>query len=540
MPKPVALIILDGWGLAAPGPGNGVELAQTPNVDRWMETCPTTQLNASGLDVGLPPGQIGNSEVGHLNIGAGLVVHQDSTRITVAIESGDFFTNAVFNAAVEHVQRNGSRLHLIGLIGNGGVHAYDTHLNALLKLAHDRNLAEVYVHAFTDGRDTLPQSGLGFMEALLAEMERLGTGQVASVIGRYFAMDRDKRWERTGVAYEAMVNGQGHTAPDPLTAIQQSYARDPRGDEFIEPTVILGPDGQPLPRIGDNDAVICFNFRADRVRQITRAFTQDDFNAMVVEWYAKQQALGQPVPAQPWQRERLLENLLYGTMTQYESDFDLPVAFPPHYIKEPLAKVIADAGMRQYHSAETEKYAHVTFFLNGGREEPFPGEDRVLVPSPKVPTYDQQPEMSAEGVTAKMLEAINSDQYDFLIVNFANPDMVGHTGVIPAVVKACETVDRCAGQLVDAITAKGGAAILIADHGNAEQLIDPTTGGPHTAHTTNPVPCILVAAPAADLGRDAITLRDGGRLADVAPTLIDLLGLQPAADMTGKSLIQRR
>lgn len=538
MAKPVALLILDGWGIAPPGPGNGVELANTPNVDRWTELCPYTHLSASGRDVGLPDGQIGNSEVGHLNIGAGLVVYQDSTRITVSIEEGEFFQNPALLSATEHVRRNASRLHLIGLVGRGGVHAYDSHLAALLRLARDQGITEVYVHAFTDGRDTLPQSGYRFMQELLAVIDEIGVGNVASVIGRYYAMDRDKRWERIGVAYEALVDGVGLTSSDPLAAIQAAYERDPRGDEFIEPTVIVDPTGTPLPRIRDNDAVICFNFRADRVRQMTRAFKQIDFNQMIVEWYAQQQTQGYSVPEKMWQRERPLDNLYYVTMTQYDASFDLPIAFPPNYIAEPLAKVLADAGMRQYHSAETEKYPHVTFFLNGGLEAPFPHEDRTMVASPKVATYDLQPDMSAYGVTEKMLEAIDSD-YDFLIVNFANPDMVGHTGVIPAVVEACETVDECAGRVVAAVLARGGAVLIIADHGNAEQLIDPLTGGPHTAHTTNPVPCILVAAPALHLDREHITLRDGGRLADVAPTLLDLLGLAPAASMTGTSLIIR-
>jgi 2,3-bisphosphoglycerate-independent phosphoglycerate mutase len=530
---------MDGWGLAPDGPGNGVALANTPNVDRWMATCPMTQLNASGLDVGLPQGQIGNSEVGHLNIGAGLVVHQDSTRISLSIAEGDFFTNPAFSAAIDHVKSRGSRLHLIGLVGSGGVHAYDTHLNALLRLAQEGGLPQAYVHAFMDGRDTLPQSGLGFMRQLQATMDQNQYGAVASVIGRYFAMDRDKRWERIGVAYDAMVSGTGHTAPSALAAIEASYLRDPRGDEFIEPTVILDASGEPLPRIQSGDAVICFNFRADRVRQITRAFTQPDLNEMIIQWYAQQQAQGLQVPATLWQRDPTLEDLHYVTMTQYEADFKLPIAFPPHYITQPLAKVIADAGKTQYHSAETEKYAHVTFFLNGGKEEPFPGEDRALMPSPKVATYDLQPEMSAFGVKDKLLAAINSDQYDFLIVNFANPDMVGHTGVIPAVVKACETVDACLGEVMPALLARGGAAVLIADHGNAEQMIDPATGGPHTAHTTNPVPCILVAADSLGLGREQIAMREGGRLADIAPTILDLMGLQPASDMTGRSLLIR-
>ncbi|GAA5530517.1 2,3-bisphosphoglycerate-independent phosphoglycerate mutase [Herpetosiphon gulosus] len=539
-PRPVLLAIMDGWGLAPAGPGNGVSLANTPNVDHWMATCPTTQLHASGLDVGLPEGQIGNSEVGHLNIGAGLVVYQDSTRISESIKSGEFFENPAFLEAVQIVKERGTNMHLIGLIGRGGVHAYDIHLAGLLQLMAQQGVNRTYIHAFMDGRDTLPQSGLGYMQELQRTIAQIGVGQVASVIGRYYAMDRDKRWERVGAAYAAMVEGVGHTASDPINAIEQSYLRDARGDEFIEATVITDSAGVALPRISAGDVVICFNFRADRVRQITRALMQPDFNTMVQEWYANQAEQGLQLPTTIWQRPEQVPNLHYVTMTQYDATFPYAIAYPPHYITEPLAKVIADAGKRQYHSAETEKYPHVTFFLNGRREEPFAGEDRVMASSPKVATYDLQPEMSAEEVAAKLLDAVNSQVYDFLVVNFANPDMVGHTGVIPAVVKACETVDHCLGQVVPAVVAQGGVAILIADHGNAEQMIDPQTGGPHTAHTTNLVPCILVADPATGLTREHISLRAGGRLADLAPTILDLLGLQKAEAMTGTSLIETK
>ena len=537
--RPVLLVIMDGWGIAPPGPGNGVVLANTPNVDRWTATCPYTQLNASGLDVGLPLGQIGNSEVGHLNIGAGLIVNQDSTRISLAISQGDFFHNSAFVDAVNHVKARGSRLHLIGLVGSGGVHAYDTHLSALLTVAQEQGLEQAYIHAFMDGRDTLPQSGLGFMQKLEASLQTQNIGVIASVIGRYYAMDRDKRWERIGMAYDALVSGAGLFAPSAAAAIEESYARDSRGDEFILPTIIRDANGAALPRIGAGDAVICYNFRADRVRQITRAFTQPDLNEMIIQWYAQQHTQGLEVPSTLWQREAQLADLAYVTMTQYEAGFQLPIAFPPRYITEPLAKVIADAGKAQYHSAETEKYAHVTFFLNGGNEQPFHAEDRALVSSPKVATYDMQPEMSAFGVRDKLLDAINSDHYDFMIVNFANPDMVGHTGVIPAVVEACETVDTCLGAVIPLVLAKGGAAVLIADHGNAEQMIDPETGGIHTAHTTNQVPCILVVADGLALDRAHVSLRDGGRLADVAPTILDLMGLQAPDAMTGRSLIVR-
>jgi 2,3-bisphosphoglycerate-independent phosphoglycerate mutase len=509
----VVLAILDGWGERAETEGNGIKLAKTPHIDHWRATRPWTLLGAAEKNVGLPPGQMGNSEVGHLNLGAGFVVMQDITLIDDSIADGSFFENDALNAAVQHVREHGTQLHIIGLLGSGGVHSHMNHEKALIELARRHSLDRVYVHAFTDGRDTMPRSGLGYMQELEAYMAESGVGQVATVIGRYYAMDRDKRWERTKMAYDAMVAGVGRPAESAQAAILRSYDEDVT-DEFIKPAVMMQGDS-PLATIRDGDSIVCFNFRADRVRQITRAFVLQDFDGFARE---------------------ALRDLLYITMTEYEKGLPVQIAFENDDVSVPLAKVISDAGLKQLHVAETEKYAHVTFFFNGGREEPFPGEDRLLAPSPKdVPTYDLKPEMNAYGIRDGILKALDDDTYDFMIVNFANADMVGHTGVIPAVVTACETVDACLGAIVPAVLAKGGAVLITADHGNAELLIDPATGGPHTAHTTNPVPCILVAA--AGIGLDQARLRDGGRLSDVAPTLLGLLGLGSAPEMTGKSLI---
>jgi 2,3-bisphosphoglycerate-independent phosphoglycerate mutase len=517
-PRPVLLVIRDGWGERDEIEGNGVKLARTPYDDRWRAECPFTLVRAAGKDVGLPTGQMGNSEVGHLNLGAGFIVRQDITVIDDSIADGTFFTNPVLCTAFRTVRDRGTALHLIGLLGPGGVHSHVNHTKALLELAKREGLERVYVHLFTDGRDTMPQSGIEFARDLLAFMAERQIGRVASVVGRYYAMDRDKRWERTRQAYDLLTKGVGRPAPDALTAIQRSYDEGVT-DEFIKPAVIVDEAGQPVATIGDGDAVVCFNFRADRVRQISRAFTLPDFDG--------------------FERE-MLRDLIYIAMTEYEKNMPYQVAFQNDDVAMPLAKVISDAGLRQFHAAETEKYPHVTFFFNGGREQPFPGEDWQIVPSPKdVPTYDLKPEMSAYGVRDVVLHAIASDQYDFILVNYANPDMVGHTGVIPAVVKACEVVDECTGAIVDAVVARGGVALVMADHGNAELMIDPETGGPHTAHTTNPVPTYLIAAPGLGLDKGQVALRDGGRLADVAPTILDLLGLDPAPQMTGKSLIVR-
>lgn len=536
-PRPVVLAIMDGWGLTDPGPGNGVSRAHTPHVDAWSEQYPFTTLGASGMDVGLPEGQIGNSEVGHLNIGAGMIVYQDYTRINKSISDGDFFENPALNGAVDHVQATGGSLHLLGLFGPGGVHSHQDHLHALLELAQRRGLERVAIHLFLDGRDVLPRSALDFLSNLESAIERIGVGTIATVSGRYYAMDRDKRWERTGRAYEVLVSGTGQTATSAREAIEASYANN-LSDEFMLPTVLLR-DGKPIATVQQGDAIVFYNFRPDRGRQLTRAFVQPDFDSAVREHYVQQQAEGQQLPDTIWQRGPQIDNLYYVTMTRYEEGLPVQIAFGPQNVERPMAQVVSAAGMKQFHLAETEKYPHVTFFFNGRREEPFAGEDRVIVPSPKVPTYDLQPEMSAEGVTSELLKAINSDQYDVIIVNYANPDMVGHTGVQEAIIKACETVDTSLGQVVPVVLDKGGVVLIIADHGNAELMIDPQMGGPHTAHTTNPVPCILVAPEGAGLGKQQVQLRGGGRLADVVPTMLDLLGLDKPAAMTGESLLVR-
>ena len=513
--RPFVLCVLDGWGLSDRTEGNAVAQANTPNVDRWIKEYPFTTLAASATAVGLPPGQIGNSEVGHLNIGAGLVVYQDSTRISEAIKEGSFFQEPVLLEACDHVKRNGSRLHLMGLIGSGGVHAYSEHMFALLRLAKDQGIDHVYIHAFLDGRDTPPKSGYGFMETVLTKIEELGVGKVATVSGRYYAMDRDKRWERTGKAYNALVKAEGETAPDPLTAIQQSYDKDVT-DEFVLPTVIV-ENGEPVATVQDDDAAIFFNFRGDRPRQLTRMFVQPEFP--------------------DFDRGPQIQNLFFVTMTQYEKGLPVHIVYPPQNLECPLARVVSDHGLTQFHTAETEKYAHVTFFINGGREQPFEGEERHLEPSPKVATYDLQPEMSALPLTEKVLSVVEDEQFDVIIMNYANPDMVGHTGSLPAAIKAVETVDACVGRVADAVLARGGGLLVLADHGNAEVMIDPETGGPHTAHTTNLVPCILLSPDDSPLRH--VTLREGGKLADVAPTIIDVLGLRKPDVMTGESLIVR-
>lgn len=511
--RPFILCVIDGWGVSDTTEGNAIEMAHAPNMAHWASAYPYTTLDASALAVGLPEGQMGNSEVGHLNIGAGFVLYQDSVRISEAIRSRSFFSNPVLIGACDHAKRGG-QLHLMGLLGPGGVHAYSQHLYALLELAKEQRVEQVFIHTFLDGRDTPPQSALPYMQELLTEIERLQIGQVATVSGRYYAMDRDNRWDRSEKAYRTLILGEGVTAPDPLTAIQQSYTEG-KTDEFVLPTVILR-DGQPTATIRNNDAVVFFNFRTDRPRQMTKAIMLPDFSG--------------------FDRGSQRQNVYFATMTEYEAGLPVQVAFEPENVKDPLAKVISDAGLTQLHTAETEKYAHVTFFINGGREAPFPGEERRLVPSPKVATYDLQPEMSAPAVTASVLEALESDLYDVIIMNYANPDMVGHTGVLPASVKAVEVVDAGLGAVAQSLLARGGAMLITCDHGNVEQMLDPITGAPHTAHTTNPVPCVILLPEDSPL-RHA-TLRSGGKLADVAPTVIDLLDLAKPAAMTGYTLIE--
>ncbi len=514
--RPVVLAILDGWGLAPASATNAVSVARTPNMDRWTADCPSTTLVAHNGLVGLPEGQMGNSEVGHLNIGSGRIVYQDYTRINRAVELGEFAENPVLTKVMDQVKAAGSRIHFCGLLSDGGVHSHLNHLAALLAMAGARGL-DAKVHCFMDGRDTAPSSGTGYMEELLAAIERIGCGQVATVSGRYWAMDRDTRWDRVEKAWQALVGGQGLTAEDPLQAVKDAYARE-ETDEFIKPTVLVDSTGQPVGRISNGDAVVFFNFRADRVRELCHAFFDADFQGFDVS-----------------NRPELLELV---TMTEYEADFPFPVAFPPQSLTRILGQEASKAGMHQLRIAETEKYAHVTYFFNGGVEEPFPGEDRILIESPRdVATYDLKPAMSAVEVTDRLL-AVLADQaavgtpYDLVILNFANGDMVGHTGVIEAAVQSCETVDLCLGRIAKQVQDMGGALLVTADHGNAETMVNLETGQPHTAHTLNPVPLILVSEE-----HKNCTLKDGGALKDIAPTLISLLGLKQPDEMAGESLI---
>ncbi len=509
MRRPVALIILDGWGINPDCTANAVCLARTPRLDALAATCPTTRLSASGLAVGLPAGQMGNSEVGHLNIGAGRVIYQDLTRISKSIADGDFFANPVLLDAMAQIRAAGGRLHLLGLLSDGGVHSHNSHLYALVEMARRAGIGEVCIHAFTDGRDTPPQSAGGYLAELETELARLGLGRVATVIGRYYAMDRDNRWTRVEKAWRAMVLGEGEAADSSTAAIAAAYTAG-ETDEFVKPRVVQH-NGQPTGTIRDGDGLIFFNFRSDRARELTRSLTQADFTG--------------------FSRPQVPRLGTFVCLADYDETFALPVAFPPENYPDLLGTVVSRAGLKQLRIAETEKYAHVTFFFNGGEETPFPGEDRVLIPSPKeVATYDQKPAMSAVEVTDEVLRRVAGGDYDLIVLNYANPDMVGHTGILSAAIVAMETVDACAGRVVDAVLAAGGCALLTADHGNCEQMAD-SRGLPYTAHTTNPVPLILV-----DPNRPDARLREG-ILADIAPTILALLGLPQPAAMTGKSLL---
>ncbi len=519
-PRPFVLIVMDGWGFNPRQEGNAIALARTPTIDHLSATWPHTLLRASGGAVGLPDGQMGNSEVGHLNIGAGKKVVQDFTRITAAIDDGSFYENPALLSAIAHVRQNDSTLHLCGLLGTGGVHAHQSHLEACLRLAAKHAISRVRIHAFTDGRDTAPTSGVGYMKDLLAAIQGIDPdhpAQVATIAGRLWAMDRDNRWERTGRVYQAMTKGDGEPARDPVAAIAAAYAAGVT-DEFIEPVVIRDDDGAPVGLVKAGDAVIYYNFRADRARQLTKAFVLPEMP---------------PQAAGVFDRGPRLNDLTFVTMTEYEKGLPVEIAFTSDDVEEPLAKVISDQGLRQFHTAETEKYAHVTYFINGGRETPFPGEDRLLVPSPKVKTYDLQPEMSAGALTDNAVERIRSGDYDLVIMNYANADMVGHTGVIDAAITAVETVDAGVGRVIQATLAAGGAAFITADHGNADQMVDYATGQPFTAHTTNPVPFYFVVPQWPNA-----TLRSNGILADIAPTALQVMGIPIPTDMTGKSLIE--
>ena len=504
--KPVMLMILDGFGINEKEDGNAVKLANTPNIDKLMKKYQTTKIYTSGLKVGLPDGQMGNSEVGHTNIGAGRIVYQELTKITKSIEDGDFFAIPEFIEAIENCKKYNSKLHILGLLSDGGVHSHIRHLYGLLEMAKRRDFENVYVHCFLDGRDTPPASAEGYITQLEEKMREKGIGKIASLSGRYYAMDRDKRWDRVKKCYDVLVNGEGNKSTSATIAIEDSYQKEVF-DEFVEPTVICNGE-TPIATIQEHDSVIFFNFRPDRAREITRAIVDknfEDFETKKMDTY-------------------------FVCFTNYDETMpNVKIAFKKEPLVNTFGEVISKRGLTQLRIAETEKYAHVTFFFNGGEEKQYPGEDRILVPSPKVETYDLKPEMSAYEVTDKVVEAINSKKYDCIILNYANPDMVGHTGVLEAAIKAIETIDECVGRVIEAVNNQDGVLLITADHGNAEQMIDYKTGEPHTAHTTNPVPLILV-------GMENAKLREG-RLADLAPTMLDIMNLEKPAEMTGESLI---
>ena len=527
-PKPLVLIILDGWGYRAEAKANAIALARKPTYDRLLREYPNTLIHTSGPFVGLPEGQMGNSEVGHLNIGAGRIVHMDITRIDLMIQNGEFFSHPVLLDAMKHARTGDRRLHLFGLISDGGVHSQQAHLYALLKMAKQNGLDRVFVHAFMDGRDTLPTNGAGYLEQLQQKMREYNCGKIATVNGRYYAMDRDRRWERIAKAYNAMVfaDAEGGKQADPVQGMKDSYNKGVT-DEFVIPFVCTDSQGQALATIRDDDSCICFNFRADRVRQITRALARNSgLNDKGGSDLPGAADLDAAIP-----RDRVPKNLHYVCMTRYDKNFSLPVVIPPESMANILANVMGGMNMRNLRIAETEKYAHVTYFFNGGVEQPFPGEDRVMVQSPKVATYDLKPEMSAAGVADAVVKATEDGTFDVVIVNFANADMVGHSGKIEPTIKAVETVDACLSRIETAIRAKGGAMLITADHGNAEMMIDPATGGPHTAHTTNPVPFIVVAENAKQF-----TLKPNGSLRDISPTVLGMLGVDEPKEMTGADL----
>lgn len=509
-PKPVALIILDGFGLRDDVTGNAVAQAKKPNYDRYWSTYPHTTLTASGEAVGLPDGQMGNSEVGHLNIGAGRIVYQDLTRISKSIRDGEFFDNETLLGAVRHAKANGKKLHLYGLLSDGGVHSHIAHLFALLELAKKEELNDVFIHAFLDGRDVAPDSAKGYLEQLQAKIEEVGVGQIATVQGRYYAMDRDKRWERTEKSYRAMVYGEGPKYTDPIKAVVESYEKSVY-DEFVMPTVIVGENEEPVGLVESEDSIVFFNFRPDRAIQLGQVFTNTDFRGFE-------------------RGEKCPKNLYFVCLTLFSESIDGYVAYSPKNLDNTLGEVLVQNNKKQLRIAETEKYPHVTFFFSGGRDVELPGETRILINSPKVATYDLKPEMSAYEVAAAAVKEIEADNHDAIILNFANPDMVGHSGMLEPTIKAVEATDECLGQVVEAVLAKGGVAIITADHGNADMVFD-ENGRPFTAHTTNPVPCIVTRAGA--------ELREGGILADLAPTVLDLMELNKPAEMTGSTLIRK-
>lgn len=507
--KPLMLIILDGWGYREAREGNAILAARTPNLDHLAAEYPWCLLECSGEAVGLPEGQMGNSEVGHLNIGAGRIVYQDLTRINLAIRNGDFFENPAFLNAISNARDNDSSLHLMGLVSYGGVHSYMTHLYALIKLAKEKGLKKVYIHAFLDGRDVPPRAALNDIKELDAFCKENGDAKIATVSGRYYAMDRDKRWDRTKLAYDALTLGVApYKAPDAETAVSDAYSRG-ETDEFVKPTIVTDSEGKPEAVIRDNDSVIFFNFRPDRARQLTWAFVNKDFEGFFREKHP---------------------NVHYVCMAQYDETLDLPIAFPPEELENVLGEVFSKHGLTQLRIAETEKYAHVTFFLNGGQERCYEGEDRCLIPSPKISTYDLKPEMSAYEVTDEVIKRIRSGKYDVIILNFANMDMVGHTGIFDTAVKAVEAVDDCMGKISAVLREVGGVALITADHGNAEQMENMSTGEPHTAHTSNLVRCVYA-------GNGEVKALKNGKLCDLAPTLLEILKVKKPEDMKGESLI---
>ncbi|WML45980.1 2,3-bisphosphoglycerate-independent phosphoglycerate mutase [Neobacillus sp. PS3-40] len=507
--SPVALIILDGFGCRTEKKGNAVSAANKPNFDRFWNTFPHSTLTASGEAVGLPEGQMGNSEVGHMNIGAGRVVYQSLTKVNISIREGEFEKNETFHGAMDHVKKHGTSLHLFGLLSDGGVHSHIEHMFALLKLAADEGVEKVYIHAFLDGRDVGPKTAETYIKQTLDKMNEYGVGEFATISGRYYSMDRDKRWERVEKAYRAMVDGEGPSYSNPLDVVEDSYQHG-IFDEFVLPSVITKEDGEPVATIKDNDAVIFYNFRPDRAIQISNTFTNKDFRSF---------ERGDKHP----------NNLYFVCLTHFSETVDGYVAFKPSNLDNTIGEVLSQNNLKQLRIAETEKYPHVTFFMSGGREEKFPGEERILINSPKVATYDLQPEMSAYEVTDALMKEIEADHFDAIILNYANPDMVGHSGMLEPTVKAIETVDECLGRVVDLIVKKGGTAIITADHGNADEVIT-LEGQPMTAHTTNPVPVIVT--------KSGVELREGGILADLAPTMLGLLGIELPAEMTGRTLVK--
>lgn len=539
-PGPVVLMVLDGWGVAPPGPGNAITQARIPFFNQLSAAYPSTRLQASGQAVGLPAGEDGNTEVGHINLGAGRIVFQDLPRINTAIADGTFFQNQALLAAANHVAANRSTLHLLGLIGSGGVHANNEHLFALIKFAKMNQVRSLSLHLITDGRDSPPRSALTYLEQIQNHLSGYGSGQIATIMGRYYAMDRDYRWQRTEKAYRCLTEGIGNQAGTAAAAVESSYQAGVT-DEFIVPTVLVNADEQPLSLVGDNDAVIFFNFRVDRPRQLTKAFVLSDFetgaNHPAFDPY-QDKYLDSHLPEKvgltpPFSRQKRLTNLLFVTMTEYQKGLPVQVAVPPTTVEYPLARILSEANLRQLHLAETEKERFVTYYFNGLREQPFPGEDWLMVPSPKVATYDRQPAMATAELTAKLLEKLKSQTYVFTLVNIACPDMVAHTGNLAATIKACEAVDLALSQLVPAVLVLGGSVVITADHGNAEELINLQTGETDTEHSDNPVPLIVVNRTLASRSRHL----PQGILADVAPTLLKLLNLPQPSAMSGKTLI---